>query len=131
MSEQVMLRVVLGRENPMRVRWRATDGAPGDGYKAQVTALVLPDGTRLAMHGSSVMEQAQPTDDGEFAVTFTGMIGYAPEHADYAHVEQLSDTDVDYEIEFVHEDGHTAGADAFDIVERPRATATNLAKSGA
>ncbi|MBA3503577.1 MAG: hypothetical protein M4D80_27655 [Myxococcota bacterium] len=131
MSEQVMLRVVLGRENPMRVRWRATDGAPGDGYKAQVTALVLPDGTRIAMHGSSVLEQAQPVDDdGEFAVTFTGMIGYAPEHADYEAVEKLSDTDVDYEIEFVHEDGHTAGADAFDVVERPRATATNLANPG-
>ncbi len=125
-----MLRVVLGRENPMRVRWRATDGAPGDGYKAQVTALVLPDGTRLAMHGSSVMEQAQPVDEGEFAVTFTGMIGYATDHADYAHVEKLTDADVDYEIEFVHEDGHTAADDVFDVVERPRAVATNLARSG-
>ena len=124
-----MLRVVLGRENPMRVRWRATDGAPGDGYKAQVTALILPDGTRLAMHGSSILEQAQPApdDDGEFAITFTGMLGYAPEHADYAHVAKLSEADVDYEFEFVHDDGHTAADDAFDVVERPRATATNLA----
>jgi hypothetical protein len=127
MSEQVMLRVVLGRENPMRVRWRATDGAPGDGYKAQVTAIVLPDGTRLAMHGSSILEQAQPADDGEFAITFTGMLGYAPEHADYAHVAKVSEADVDYELEFVHDDGHSAASDAFDVVDRPRATATNLA----
>ena len=122
-----MLRVVLGRENPMRVRWRATDGAPGDGYKAQVTALVLPDGTRLAMHGSSILEQAQPGDDGEFAITFTGMLGYAPEHADYAHVAKLSEADVDYELEFVHDDGHSAASDAYDVLDCPRATATNLA----
>ena len=46
-----MLRVVLGRERPVRLRWLATEGAPGEGYKAQVTAIVLPDGTRLRWSG--------------------------------------------------------------------------------
>lgn len=127
MSEQVMLRVVLGRDNPLRLRWNATDGAPGDGYKAQVTALVLPDGTRLAMHGSSVMEQAQHAGDNTYTVTFTGMVGYPPGHADYDHVAKLTDAEVDYDIEFVHEDGHTAAEDAFEIVDRPPALAKNLA----
>ena len=122
-----MLRVVLGRDNPMRLRWNATDGAPGDGYKAQVTALVLPDGTRLAMHGSSVMEQAQHAGDNMYTVTFTGMIGYEPGHADYDHVAALTDAEVDYDIEFVHEDGHTATDDAFEIIDRPPALAKNLA----
>jgi len=123
-----MLRVVLGREHPMRVRWLGTKGAPGDGYKAQVTALVLPDGSRLAMHGSSILEQAHPADDGSYTITFTGMIGYAPDHADVARVEELTDAEVDYEIEFVNEDGGTAPASDFEVVERPRAVATNLAK---
>jgi len=123
-----MLRVVLGRDNPMRLRWLATDGAPGDGYKAQVTAIVLPDGTRLAMHGSSILEQAQPAgDDGSYTVTFTGMVGYQAEHADYPHVEKLSNSEVDYELEFVHEDGRIAEDSAFEVVDRPRAIATNLA----
>lgn len=130
MAEQIMLRVVLGRDNPMRVRWLATDGVPGDGYKAQVTALVLPDGTRLAMHGSSIMEQAQQAGGDTYAITFTGMIGYAKDHADYAHVEPLVDAEVDYEVEFVHEEGRNASPDDFEVVDRPRAIATNLARPG-
>lgn len=122
-----MLRVVLGRENPMRVRWLGADGVPGDGYKVQVTALVLPDGTRVAMHGSSILEQAQPAGDDTFAVTFTGMIGYAADHADYERVAALNGAEVDYEIEFVHEDGNSAPASDYEVIERPRAIATNLA----
>lgn len=114
----------LGRETPLRVKWLANDGTPGDGYKAQVTAIVLPDGTRLAMHGSSIVEQTQPDGDA-YAVTFTGMVGYAQDHADYARVANL-DTEVDYELEFVHEDGHTAPADQYEILDRPRALAKKL-----
>ena len=120
-----MVRFTLGRETPLRVKWLAGDGSPGDGYKAQVTAIVLPDGTRLAMHGSSILEQAQ-RDGDDFVVTFTGMVGYAEDHADFAHVSKLTDAEVDYEIEFVHEDGHSAPADQFQIVDRPRAHAKKL-----
>ena len=119
----------LDRDTPLRVRWRATDGAPGDGYKAQVTAIVLPDGTRLAMHGSSILEQTQPAGNDEYTVTFTGMIGYAEDHADFEHVSVLTDADVDYEIEFVHEDGRTAVGDDYAILERPLARAKNLANA--
>lgn len=125
-----MLRVVLGREHPMRLRWHGTDGAPGEGYKAQVTTVVLPDGTRLGMHGSSVLEQTALHGD-EYHVTFTGMIGYAPDHADFAAVEKFASAEVDYEVDFVHEDGHSAPADAVEVVERPRALAQNLANPSA
>jgi len=131
MSEPVMLRVVLGRETPMRLRWLATDGVPGDGYKAQVTAIVLPDGTRLAMHGSSVLEQTQQAGGDMYTVTFTGMVGYAHDHSDYAHVEKLGDAEVDYEIEFVHDEGRSASPDDYEVIERPRALAENLAKRDA
>jgi hypothetical protein len=127
----VMVSFRLDRDTPLRVRWRATDGTPGDGYKAQVTAILLPDGTRLGMHGSSILEHAQAAGgDNEFAVTFTGMVGYPVDHADFAHVDKLREADVDYELEFVHEDGRTAAADDYEILDRPRARAQNLAKSG-
>ena len=117
----------LDRETPMRVRWFATDGAPGDGYKPQVTAIVLPDGTRLAMHGSSIMEQTQ--QDGDvYTMTFTGMVGYAADHADRAHIDGLTESEVDYEVEFVHDEGKNAVPETdFVIVERPRARAKKLA----
>jgi hypothetical protein len=125
----VMVSFRLDRETPLRIRWAATDGVPGDGYKAQVTAIVLPDGTRLAMHGSSIMEQAQQASGDEYTVTFTGMVGYASDHADFAHVEKLTDVEVDYELEFVHDDGRTAAPSDFEVLERPRARAKNLANA--
>jgi hypothetical protein len=125
----VMVSFRLDRDMPLRVRWRATDGVPGEGYKAQVTGIVLPDGTRLAMHGSSILEQAQAAGDGIFTITFTGMVGYAHDHADFEHVDKLADVEVDYEIEFVHEDGRTATAEDYEILDRPRARAKNLANA--
>jgi hypothetical protein len=129
MSGNVLVNFRLDRDRPLRVRWLATDGTPGDGYKPQVTAVVLPDGTRLAMHGTSIMEQVhrpQPGDDG-YLITFTGMVGYADGHADRAHIDNLADAEIDYELEFVHEDGRIAVADRdYQIVERPRAMARKL-----
>jgi hypothetical protein len=121
----VMVRFTLTRENPLRVKWSASDGKPGDGYKAQITAIVLPDGTRLVMHGSSLLEQTNPDGD-DYIVTFTGLVGYADDHADFEHVSKLTEAEVDYELEFVHEDGHSAPADQFQIVDRPRAHAKKL-----
>jgi len=37
----------LDRDRPMRIKWLATDGVPGDGYKAQVTTIRFDDGTTL------------------------------------------------------------------------------------
>ena len=131
MSEpNVLVNFRLDRDTPLRVRWLATDGVPGDGYKAQITAVLLPDGTRLAMHGSSIMEQVQPDAGGgigAYLLTFNGMIGYAADHADRSHVEKLLDDEIDYELEFVHDDGRIAVADQdYKILERPRAMARKI-----
>ena len=136
MSESnVMVSFHLDRETPVRFRWLATDGVPGDGYKAQITAIVLPDGTRLAMHHSSILEQPLPDPSGganAYMLAFTGMVGYAADHADRPHVDRLAGSDVDYELEFVHDDGHVAiaGQD-YQIIDQPRAFAGKLTKRDA
>ncbi len=136
MSEpNVLVSFRLDRETPLRVRWLATDGVPGDGYKAQVTAIILPDGTRLAMHGSSIMEQTHPDPAGgahAYLMTFTGVVGYPHDHADRRHVEALAETEVDYELEFVHDEGQSAVDEQdYQITERPRAMARTLSKRDA
>jgi len=117
----------LDRETPVRLKWLATDGVPGDGYKAQVTAILLPDGSRLAMHGSSILEQTAQDGDS-YTMSFTGMVGYAADHADRPHIDKITEADVDYELEFVHDDGHSAAVDKdYQITDRPRAKARKLA----
>jgi hypothetical protein len=126
----VLVNFRLDRERPARVRWLATDGVPGDGYKPQVTAIVLADGTRLAMHSSSIVEQTAPDPAGgigAYLMTFNGMVGYALDHADRARVERIEDEEVDYELEFVHDDGRVATADRdYKLLDRPRAHARKL-----
>src|SRR5688572_22216038 len=136
MSEpNVLVNFRLDRDRAARVRWLATDGAPGNGYKAQVTAIVLADGTRLAMHGSSIIEQTAPDPAGgigAYLMTFNGMVGYALDHADRARVERIEDEPVDYEVEFVRDDGRTAIADQdYQLVDQPRATARKLVRRDA
>jgi hypothetical protein len=136
MSEpNVLVSFRLERDTPLKLRWLATDGAPGEGYKAQVTAIILPNGTRLAMHGTSILEQTQADPDaGEdaFNVSFTGMVGYAADHADRPHIDAIGETECDYEIEFVHDEGRVAVADEdYKILERPRAMARPLTKRDA
>jgi hypothetical protein len=128
----VLVSFRLDRETPLRMRWLATDGVPGDGYKPQITAILLPDGTRLAMHGSSILEhtQADPTGGvNAYMVSFAGVVGYTVDHTDRAHVDALDDAEVDYELEFVHDDGRTATADRdYHVLERPRAVARKLSR---
>ena len=131
MSEpHVLVSFRLDRDHPARVRWLATDGVPGDGYKAQITAILLADGTRLEMHGSSIVEQTAPDPAGGiggYLLTFNGMVGYPADHADRARVEQLLDEEVDYELEFVDDDGRVAVDDQdYRIVERPRGMARKM-----
>lgn len=132
MSEpNVLVNFRLDRDRPVRVRWFATDGVPGDGYKAQVTAVLLADGTRLAMHGSSIIEQTSPDAAGGiggYLLTFNGMVGYASDHVDRARVEALLDEEIDFDLEFVHEDtGRLAVLDQdYKIVERPRGMARKM-----
>ena len=136
MSESnVLVSYRLDRDRPARVRWLATDGVPGDGYKPQVTAIVLRDGARLVMDSSAIVEQAAPDPAGGlggYLVTFTGMVGYAVDHADRARVDRLEDEDVDYELEFIREDGSLAVVDQdYQLVERPNAHARKLTRRDA
>ena len=88
----VLVNFHLDRDRPVRVKWHATDGVPGDGYKAQITAIKLDDGTRLAMDGSAILEHVAPDPAGGiggYLVSFTGMVGYAVDHPDHQRVDAL------------------------------------------
>jgi len=126
MSEpNVLVSFRLDKEAPVRFRWMATDGVPGDGYKPQITAIKLTGGGRLEMDGSAILEQTAPDAAGglgAYLMTFSGMVGYAADHPDRKHIDSLADQQVEYELTFVHDDsGRVAVEDEdYKIVERPR-----------
>ena len=126
----VLVNFRLDRERPMRVKWLASDGVPGDGYKAQIVAITLLDGSRLEMDSSAIMEQTAPDASGgigAYQVTFNGMVGFAVDHPDRARIERIEDDEIDYELVFVDDDGNLAVEDEdYKIIERPRAMAHKL-----
>ncbi|MFT3692653.1 MAG: hypothetical protein QM831_05900 [Kofleriaceae bacterium] len=129
----VLVNYRLDKDKPLRLRWLATDGVPGDGYKPQVTAITLPTGEKLEMDASAIMEQSHPDPaggDGAFFVTFAGMVGYATDHPDRKHIDGFDDQEIDYDLAFVHEEsGRVATRDTdFTIVEQPRGWAHKLTK---
>jgi hypothetical protein len=131
----VLVNFRLNPESPVRVKWLATDGVPGDGYKAQVTAVKVGT-TTLQMDSSAILEQTAPDPGGgigAYMVTFNGMVGYAPDHPDHAYVDKLTDAEIDYELEFVREDdGRIAVADEdYRILERPKAMAHKISARNA
>lgn len=133
-ATNVLVSFRLDRTQPLRLRWLANDGVPGDGYKAQITAIKLVDGVRLSMHSSAILEQTTKDPDGgtgAYTLTFNGMVGFASDHPDRASVDTLTEQDVEYEVEFVHdESGRIAAEDTdFKIVERPRGVARKVSKS--
>jgi len=134
MSEpNVLVNFRLDRDRPLRVRWLATDGVPGDGYKAQVTTIILKNGTRLEMDASAIMEQTGPDAAGgigAYFVTFNGMVGYAADHADRAKVDAFEDQEIEYELDFIHEEsGRVAVAEEdYKIIDKPRGWAHKLTK---
>ncbi|HUJ62607.1 MAG TPA: hypothetical protein VLX92_29095 [Kofleriaceae bacterium] len=136
MSEpNVLVNFRLDKDRPLRLRWMATDGVPGDGYKAQVTAIKLDSGARLAMDGSAILEQTAPDPAGglgAYLVTFNGMVGYAADHPDRAQVEQIGDQEIDYDLELVHDDTGRVAVEHedFEITERPRGWAHKLTRRG-
>jgi hypothetical protein len=132
MSEpNVLVNFRLDKDQPLRLRWLATDGVPGNGYKAQITAVKLSVG-RLVMDRTAIMEHTAPDPEGglgAYTLTFNGMVGFAVDHPDRGTIERLGAEEIDYELEFVHDDdGRIAseGSD-FTIIERPRAWARKLA----
>jgi hypothetical protein len=121
----------LDRDRPMRIKWLATDGVPGDGYKAQVTVFKLDDGAVLAMDSSAILEQTAPDPAGgigAYLVTFTGMVGFASDHPDRPRVDQLEDEEVDYEMAFIREDSGRIAREGedYEIRDCPRAVAHRL-----
>jgi hypothetical protein len=131
MSEpNVLVNFRLDRDRPMRIRWHATDGVPGDGYKAQVTVIKLADGAALEMDSSAILEQTAPDPAGgigAYLVTFNGMVGYAADHRDRARIDKLEDEEITYELVFLTEDGRAAveGQD-YEIRDRPPGMAHKL-----
>lgn len=132
MSEpNLLVNFRLDQDQPLRLRWLATDGVPGDGYKAQVTAVKLSVG-RLPMDRTAIMERTVADPDGglgAYLLTFNGMVGFAADHPDRALLEKLGEEEIDYELVFVHDESGRVAVEGTDytVVERPRAWARKLA----
>jgi len=131
-ASSLLVNFRLEPSTPVRVHWLATDGTPTDGYKAQVVAILL-GGARLAMDGSAILEQVVSDPLGgvnDFLVTFTGMVGFAPTHADRPHVEGIAadGSTIEYELTFVHAESGRIASEGTDykVTDRPRATARKL-----
>src|SRR3954447_15018429 len=128
MSEPaILVNFRLDHGTPLRFKWLAHDGTPQDGYKAQIVAIELADGVKLAMDGSAIMEQVVPDPLGgvaDYLLTFNGMVGFPKDHPDRAKVDAIVEQQIDYTLSFVHDDGRVAdeGKD-YTISERPRAMA--------
>ena len=120
----------LNPDRPVRVKWLATDGVPGDGYKAQITSVTI-GGTKLTMDGSAILEQTAPDPGGGiggYMLTFNGMVGFADDHPDRKHADALTDAEIEYELEFIHDEtGRTAVEEEdYKILERPNAMAHKI-----
>ncbi len=131
----VLVNFRLNPDQPVRLKWMATDGVPGDGYKAQITAVKLGS-TQLQMDSSAILEQTAPDPAGgigAYLLTFNGMVGYAEDHPDRAHVDKLTDAEITYDLEFVHDDdGRVAVEDQdYRILERPAAMAHKISARNA
>jgi hypothetical protein len=134
MSEpNVLVNFRLERDRPVRVKWHATDGVPGDGYKAQITAIKLDDGARLQMDSSAILEQTAPDPAGgigAYMVTFNGMVGYAHDHPDRARVEKLLDEEIGYELSFVQDETNKLAIEGedYEVREAPRGMAHKISR---
>ncbi|HEX7838085.1 MAG TPA: hypothetical protein VF469_11510 [Kofleriaceae bacterium] len=132
MSEpNVLVNFRLDRDRPMRIRWLATDGVPGDGYKAQVTVIRLDDGSHLEMDSSAILEHTAPDPTGgigAYLVTFNGMVGFASDHPDRARIDQLEDEEIGYDMVFIreHDDRLAVEGEDYEIRDRPRGMAHKL-----
>ena len=130
-APNVLVNFRLDHSEPLRLKWMATDGVPGDGYKAQVTAIKLMDGVKLLMDKSAILEQTGPDPDGGvggYLMTFNGMVGFAADHPDRAVVDALVDQEIEYDFELVHDESGRVAVENTDfrIVERPRGLAKKL-----
>jgi hypothetical protein len=126
----------LDRDRPMRIKWLATDGVPGDGYKAQVTVIKLDDGSTLEMDSTAILEQTAPDPAGgigAYLVTFNGMVGFASDHPDRARVDKLGDEEIGYDMAFIREDSGRIAVEGedYEVRDCPRAMAHKLTRRDA
>jgi hypothetical protein len=126
----------LDRDRPMRIKWHATDGVPGDGYRAQVTVIKLDDGASLEMDSSAILEHTAPDPGGgigAYLVTFNGMVGYASDHRDRARIDRLEDEEIAYDMIFLREDDGRIAVEGedYEIREHPRGMAHKLTRRNA
>src|SRR3569832_548717 len=87
----------LDRDRPMRIKWLATDGVPGDGYKAQVTTIKLDDGAVLEIDSSAILEQTAPDPAGgigAYLVTNNSKNGNASDQPDRQQNDQHGDEEI-------------------------------------
>jgi hypothetical protein len=83
------------------------------------------------MDSSAILEQSAPDPAGGiggYLVTFNGMVGFANDHPDRKHVEKLTDSEIEYDLAFVHEDDGRIAVENEDyrILERPNAMAHKI-----
>ena len=132
-ESNVLVNFRLDRDKPMRLKWLATDGVPGDGYKAQVTTIRLADGTPIEMDSSAILEQTAPDPGGgigAYLVTFNGMVGYASDHPDRARIDKIDDEEIGYDMIFLREDDGRVAVEGedYEVRERPRGMAHKLTR---
>jgi hypothetical protein len=134
MSEpNVLVNFRLDRDRPVRVKWLATDGVPGDGYKAEVRSIAFDDGARLTMDASAILEQTAPDPSGglgAYLVTFNGMVGYAADHPDRQRIDKMLDEEIGYELAFVREIDHHVAVEGedYEVRDLPRGMAHKLTR---
>ena len=126
----VLVNFRLNPDRPVRLKWIATDGVPGDGYKAQVTSVTV-GAKKIPMEPSAILEQTAPDPAGGiggYLVTFNGMVGFAEDHEDRKLVEGLEDAEISYELAFVHEESERIAVldEDYRILELPPAMAHKI-----
>jgi hypothetical protein len=132
MSTKVMIAFQLKADTPVRIRWRAQDGAPGDGYKSQITAIILPDGKRITIGANDIVEACIPdpaSADRDYNLSFAGVVNYGDDHPDFDVVETITEDRVSYDLEFVRRDGSRAVEEQdFELLARPPALAARMTR---
>jgi hypothetical protein len=132
MADKVMIAFQLKADTPVRVSWKAQDGTPGDGYKSQITAIILPDGKRITIGANEIVEACIPDPASaapDYILSFAGVVTYLPDHPAHEVVSGIDEDRVGYDLEFVRPDGSRATEDTdFEIRDRPPALAARIGK---
>ena len=132
MPDKVMIAFQLKADAPVRISWKAQDGSPGDGYKSQITTIILPDGKRITIGANEIVEACIPDASSaaeDYILSFAGVVTYLEDHPIYPIVSLIDEDRVSYDLEFVRPDGSRAVEEQdFEIRDRPTALAARIGK---